>query len=94
MNNSPFIPAGKNNVSWMIFYIAVVIIFPKLFGLIPGIIGGILVVYGIQKIFSKMNLSKNKKIGYSILTVIGGGVVAIVISIILSIILEIFFSAN
>ena len=79
----PFASAGKGNMYWMILYIGAIIIFPKLFGSIPGIIAAVVLISGIYKITHKADLSKGKKITYSILTGIGSIVLAIVLSMVL-----------
>jgi len=83
MNSNSFIPAGKNNIYYMILFIGSIIILSKLFGSIPGIIGAIILFFGIYKTVSRVTLSKNKKILYSIICGIGGIVSALLISLLL-----------
>ena len=84
MDKTPFVSAGKGNMYWMILYIGAIIILPKLFGSIPGIIGAIVLIFGIYRITHKIELSKNKKILYSILVSLGGIIIALVLSLILT----------
>ncbi len=83
MNKIPFASAGKGNMYWMILYIGVIIIFQYFFDSIPGIIAAAVLIFGIYRITHKADLSKGKKITYSILTGIGSIVLAIVLSMVL-----------
>ena len=88
MNKIQFALAGRGNMYWMILYIGAIIIFPKLFGSIPGIIAAVVLIFGIYKITHKADLSKGKKITYSILTGIGSVFLAIVLSLVLVTVFE------
>jgi hypothetical protein len=88
MNKIPFASAGKGNMYWMILYIGAIIIFPKLFGSISGIIAAIVLIFGIYKITHKADLSKGKKITYSLLTAIGSVALAIILSLVLVTVFE------
>ncbi|MEI6553027.1 MAG: hypothetical protein WCO09_00495 [bacterium] len=81
MNN--ILPAIRKTPYLFTLYVVAVIVLPKLFGSIPGVVGALILIFGVYGITKKVELSKSRKIVYSIAVAIISAVISLLLSLLL-----------